>query len=123
MDIKKGKNFQFFDEITIKASPPIYILRYWKPQKSTQKIQQQQKIRLKKKYLTKKVTLKSNSKSDLIEEKKSIKKSKIQKGFYSKSTKKTLKKIRWLKKSTLKSKLIQYVINKDCNKDLAEKSM
>ena len=24
MDIKKGKNFQFFGEITIKASPPIY---------------------------------------------------------------------------------------------------
>ena len=24
VDIKKGKNFQFFGEITIEASPPIY---------------------------------------------------------------------------------------------------
>ena len=28
MDIKKGKNSQFFGEITIKASPPIYSLFY-----------------------------------------------------------------------------------------------
>ena len=26
MDIKKGKNSQIFGEITIKASPPIYII-------------------------------------------------------------------------------------------------
>ena len=31
VDIKKGKNSQIFGEITIKASPPIYVIRLGKP--------------------------------------------------------------------------------------------